>query len=203
MTILTSGKLRNNFPNGARLPTTGCHCERLTELFREAGFDGASLGDIATATGLQKSSLYHRFPGGKRQMAAEVVAAVGERFAVDILAPLDTDGPLTERVRAVGRNLDAFYDRGARNCVLDMMSVGEPGPDAAAKLGAAAEGWVGAFAAVARAAGADETTAVARAQDAIAAVEGALVLARLTGDKRPFRRAIERLGDLLIGAPSG
>ncbi len=45
--------------------------ERLGLLFRANGYDGSSLGDIAAATGLQKSSLYHRFPGGKQQMASE------------------------------------------------------------------------------------------------------------------------------------
>lgn len=183
-----------------RLVTDSELIERLTDLFRRAGFDGASLGDIAEATGLQKSSLYHRFPGGKQQMAAEVAAAVGEHFATSTLAPLGTDEPLEERLRAVGRNLDAFYESGARNCLLDMLSIGEPGPDASAKLAAAASAWIGAFAAVAREAGADTPTSIARAQDAVAGIEGSLVLARLTGDKRPFSRAIERLGDVLIAA---
>ncbi|MGD9705141.1 MAG: TetR/AcrR family transcriptional regulator [Acidimicrobiia bacterium] len=182
-----------------RLVTDSQLIDRLTELFRRAGFDGASLGDIAVATGLQKSSLYHRFPAGKHQMATEVAAAVAERFATGILAPLSEDSPLAERVLAVGRNLDAFYEGGTRNCLLDMLSVGEPGAEVAAKLETAASGWIGAFAAVATEAGADTATAIARAQDAVAAIEGALVVARVTGDKRPFSRAIERLGDVLIG----
>src|SRR5919106_1455212 len=144
-----------------RLVTDSQLIERLSDLFRRAGFDGASLGDIAEATGLQKSSLYHRFPGGKQQMATEVAAAVGERFATSILAPLGTDEPLEERVRVVGRNLAAFYERGARNCLLDMLSVGEPGANASAKLAAAAAGWIAAFATVAREAGADRATAIA------------------------------------------
>jgi TetR/AcrR family transcriptional repressor of lmrAB and yxaGH operons len=185
-----------------RLVTDSELIERLTDLFGRVGFDGASLGDIAATSGLQKSSLYHRFPGGKQQMAAEVAAAVGERFATSILAPLNADSSLTERVQAVGRNLDAFYDAGARNCLLDMLSIGEPGPDASSKLAAVAAAWIGAFAAVAREAGADSATAIARAQDAIAAIEGALVVARVTDDKRPFSRAIERLGDVLVATPS-
>jgi AcrR family transcriptional regulator len=184
-----------------RLVTDSQLIERLTELFRRAGFDGASIGDIAVATGLQKSSLYYRFPGGKHQMATEVAAAVGELFSTSILAPLSTDSPLQERVLAVGRNLDAFYEGGSRNCLLDMLSVGEAGADATAALAAAAAGWIGAFTAVALEAGADTATAIARAQDAIAAVEGALVVARVTGDKRPFSRAIERLGDVLLTGP--
>ena len=182
-----------------RLVTDAQLVDRLSALFRTAGYDGASIGDIALATGLQKSSLYHRFPGGKQQMAAEVAAAAGAHFATAVLAPLDGDAPLAERIRAVGRNLEAFYEGGARGCVLDMLSVGEPGADASAGLAAAAEGWIGAFAAAAREAGADTATSIARAQDAVAAIEGSLVVARVTGDRRPFSRAIERLGDVLIG----
>lgn len=173
--------------------------DRLTDLFRSEGFEASSLNEIAKATGLQKSSLYHRFPDGKEQMAADVAAAVITRFATEILAPLATDAPAEERIRAVGRNLDAFYEGGDRRCLLDVLSIGHPGPAAATALAEAGNGWVGAFASVARGAGARPKVALARAQDAIAGIEGALVLARVTGDKAPFARAIDRLPDLLLG----
>src|SRR5687767_7960924 len=60
--------------------------ERLTGVFRRHGYDGASLSVIAAATGLQRSSLYHRFPGGKEQMAAEVARALGGHFSSQLLA---------------------------------------------------------------------------------------------------------------------
>ena len=41
----------------------------LTEVFQSKGYEAASLQDLARATGLKKASLYHRFPGGKKQMA--------------------------------------------------------------------------------------------------------------------------------------
>jgi hypothetical protein len=39
-----------------------------------------------------------------------------------------------------------------------------------------------------------------RAQDAIAAIEGGLVLARATGDVGAFMRAVERLPETLVGS---
>ena len=176
--------------------------DRLGALFRSVGFDGASLADIAAATGLQKSSLYHRFPGGKQQMATEAVAAIADEFAGNLLAPLAGDRPLAERIAQVGRRLRDFYDGGTRSCVLDVLSVGNPGETAGAALDRAATGWVAAFAAVAREAGADARTATARGQDAVASIEGALVLARVTGDRRPFTRAIDRLPTVLLGEPA-
>ena len=182
-----------------RLVTDQQLVDRLGMLFRTSGFDGASLTDIAAAAGLQKSSLYHRYPGGKQQMAAEVAVAVADQFAAQVLAPLSGDLPLRERVEQVGRRLTAFYERGARGCLLDVLSVGEPGEAAAAALAGAATAWVRAFAAIARASGADAALATSRAQDAIASIEGALVLARVTGDRRPFARAIDRLPAALLG----
>jgi AcrR family transcriptional regulator len=174
---------------------------RLTGLFRDRGFEAASLTDIASATGLQKSSLYHRFPGGKQQMAAEVTDRVGECFTADVLAPLESDGPLPERVRRVGEKLTRFYENGHRSCLLDVLSIGDPGADTAGRLRSGADDWVGAFATIASLGGADGVEAVARAQDAVAAIEGGLVLARVTGDNRAFLRSIERLADVLLATP--
>ena len=173
--------------------------ERLSGLFRQVGYDGASLGTIAAATGLQKSSLYHRFPGGKQQMAGEASAAVLDEFAASVLAPYGTDAPLEQRVTAIPANLDRFYDGGRRYCLLDMLSVGDPGADATANLAAAAAAWIEVFASLAREAGAGAAAARERAQDAVAAIEGALVLARVTGDRHPFRRAVRGLPERLLG----
>jgi TetR/AcrR family transcriptional regulator, lmrAB and yxaGH operons repressor len=173
---------------------------RLTDVFRSAGFDGASLSDLAIATGLQKSSLYHRFPGGKAQMAAEVAERLGTGDVEQALAPLFADGPIEARVQHVGRSLTAFYEGGAKSCLLDTMSIGAAGADAQRALAAAANRWIQAFAHVAAESGADQAEALVRAQDAIAAIEGALVLARVTGNTQPFTRAIQQLPAVLLGA---
>lgn len=44
--------------------------EQLVVVFRERGYEGATLVQLAAATGLGKASLYHHFPGGKAEMAA-------------------------------------------------------------------------------------------------------------------------------------
>jgi AcrR family transcriptional regulator len=48
----------------------------LAEIFRELGFEGATLSRITERTGIGKGSLYHFFPGGKEEMAAAVLAEV-------------------------------------------------------------------------------------------------------------------------------
>ena len=81
-----------------RLVTDDQLLTALVGLFGDRGFDSASLADIALATGLQKSSLYHRFPGGKQQMATEVANRIGSIFGSVILAPLESDRPLRDQV---------------------------------------------------------------------------------------------------------
>jgi TetR/AcrR family transcriptional regulator, lmrAB and yxaGH operons repressor len=174
--------------------------DRLGLLFRTNGYDGSSLGDIAVATGLQKSSLYHRFPGGKQQMASEVAGAVGAHVAEDVLAPLSGPGTPHERLTSVAGRLDEFYDGGRRSCLLDTLSISDPGTAATTGLGVAAEGWIAAFAGVAEAEGVGRAEARRRAEDAVASIEGALVLARVTGNVASFARSLERLPSLLLGS---
>ena len=172
---------------------------RLTDVFRTVGFDGASLNVLSVATGLQKSSLYHRFPGGKMQMATEVLERLGNEAVKHALAPLNAEGPMKKRIEQVGRALATFYEAGAKSCLLETMSIGGAGRDSDVALAAAANRWIDAFARVAASSGVKPAVARARAQDAVAAIEGALVLARVTNDRRPFARAIERLPAVLLG----
>jgi TetR/AcrR family transcriptional regulator, lmrAB and yxaGH operons repressor len=171
----------------------------LTGLFRDKGFDAATMADIAVATGLQKSSLYHRFPGGKQQMAEEVATAVGAQFATQLLAPLTADIALDLRVQRVARNLAEFYENGHRACLLEALSLGTAGTETAAALRSAAVGWVEAFATVSRLSGATRKESLNRAHDALASIEGGLIVARVTGDSGSFQRALERLPATLLG----
>ena len=59
--------------------------DRLTDVFRTYGYEGASLSKISEATGLQRASLYHRFPGregrhGQSCVGTRGAMAVQSRF---------------------------------------------------------------------------------------------------------------------------
>ena len=53
----------------------------LLGVFRRYGYEGASLTRISAATGLKRSSLYYRFPGGKPEMVGAVLARANAWFA--------------------------------------------------------------------------------------------------------------------------
>ena len=171
--------------------------ERLTRVFRDHGFEGASLSRISQATGLEKASLYHRFPGGKDQMAEAVLAHVGRWFVQNLPAPLRESGPLAARVRETGRRIQAFYEDGRRSCLLDTLSLRDGSPALHEAVGRTYAAWRDSFAAAALEAGLPAGLARRRAEEAIMRIHGALVLARATGDTKPFARTVARLPDLL------
>jgi len=64
--------------------------DRLLNTFRDKGYEGASLAELSAATGLVKASLYHYFPGGKQDMAEQVMAHLERQLAAAIYEPLQS-----------------------------------------------------------------------------------------------------------------
>ena len=173
---------------------------RLSCVFRDVGYDGASLTMLSEATGLKKASLYHRFPNGKQQMAEEVLKAALDWFEANVLAPLRGAGSPSERVAVLASNLDKFYAGGRHACLLNMLASprAETGPFSAA-IKAAFEALISAFSAVARDAGHDAKAARHRAERSVMLLQGSLVMSRGLGSTRPFRTFAADLADDLLG----
>lgn len=174
--------------------------DRLSAVFSDVGYAGASLTDLARAAGLGKASLYHRFPGGKRQMAEEVLADAGQWLDAHVLAPLTGEGPVRARLAEALQALDGFYHGGRRACLLNMLSSprNEDGPFAPA-VKAAIQSLIAAFAATARDAGLAADEAGRRAQRAVMLLQGSLVLSRGLGSSAPFVACLAALPDDLLG----
>lgn len=97
--------------------------EGLLLVLRAKGYDGASLSDLATATGLKKASLYHRFPGGKQQMTEAVLQYVADWVDVNIFEVLtDKSQPAKKRLNLALQNIDALYHRGKSICIFRALS---------------------------------------------------------------------------------
>ena len=176
----------------------------LVETFRRDGYDGASIATLSKATGLGKSSLYHYFPGGKVDMATQVLAAVHDWIEHRMVATLTGGG--TPRVRLT-RTLDLiseFYDHGSKACVVGHLCASVDRRQFQKPLDRVLRAWMGGIAALLVEAGFSERVARERAEDAVIRIQGALVLSGGLADPAPFQRAIKRLGtDLLEDAPGG
>ncbi len=176
--------------------------ERLTAAFRAHGYEGASLARLSEATGLGRASLYHYFPGGKRDMAAAVLEFVGAHFERLVLAPLGEDGPIGPRLNRMILGLDEFYMRGEAACVWDLFGIGRAGEAFRDELRQSVDHVCAALAEALGRAGVPTAIAKARAEDTVVAFQGALVVARARGDRSVFERVLAELpGRLLADMP--
>nr|WP_283949711.1 TetR/AcrR family transcriptional regulator [Limobrevibacterium gyesilva] len=165
----------------------------LTEVFREHGFEGASLALIGQRTNLGKGSLYHFFPGGKEEMASAVLGEIGAWFETSVFKPLrDENDPR----RAIGRMfeaVDTYFRSGQRVCLVGAFALGDARDRFAAQIHAYFAVWNDALRGALVRAGRDEETARTLAEEVLAAIQGSLVLARALNDPGSFQRALERL----------
>jgi len=173
---------------------------RLSTVFRDVGYEGATLTILSKATGLKKASLYHRFPEGKEQMAREVLENAGAWLDEHILSPLKSGGAPEGRIREMIRKLDEFYSGGRQACLLNMLSSAHIHEGPFTRLiKRTFEAWIDALSAVLVDAGFDGKAARARAQRAVILLQGSLVFSRGTGTTRPFREFLKTLPDELLG----
>jgi len=170
------------------------------DLFRTYGFEGVSLNRLAEATGLEKASLYYRYPGGKDAIALAIAKDIVTWFQANVFDPLVGTGPARKRVSFVAEKLKKFYSGGSKACLMDVLSIRGGSEELQLALKGAMQAWVNAFAQVARESGHGSAAARSKAEDAIIRIEGSLILARVVGDTACFERVLKLLPDLLTAA---
>ncbi|MEK7265576.1 MAG: TetR/AcrR family transcriptional regulator [Pseudomonadota bacterium] len=173
---------------------------RLENVFREVGYEAASLAVLSKATGLQKASLYHRFPRGKAQMAQEVLSAALDCFTQQVIAPLNAAGDPEKRLALAASNLDQYYFGGRKACLLNIFASPDiDGGPFQPSIRAAFEALLKAFAKIARDGGAPASEARQRAERAVALLQGSLVLSRGLQNHAPFKRFLKELPSEILG----
>jgi AcrR family transcriptional regulator len=175
--------------------------DRLMEVFREQGYDGASLSEISAATGLGKSSLYHHFPGGKEDMALQVLAHLAEQLREAMFEPLRAKASPDAKL---GRMLDVlvtFYEGGKKACLLERLAASIDRKRFRRPLERAFEAWIAAVEDLCVEAGLSRSVARARAEDLVVRVEGSLVLCAATGKGDFLERTVRDAKRSLL-APS-
>ena len=173
---------------------------RLLGIFREQGYEGASLADLSEATGLGRSSLYHYFPGGKDEMATSVLAHLDGLLEKALYAPLATKAPPKKKLEAMLAVLNEVYEGGAKACLLERLCASANRSVIRGPLRRSFDVWLTAFERLGVDAGLSRTIARARAEDALARIEGALVVVAGTGKKDVFARALDDVRMTLLAA---
>ena len=165
----------------------------LLQLFRQYGYDGATLARIAEATGLGKASLYHHFPGGKDEMVQAVMEYLERWLAEKVLPSLQGDDTALEKLERMCDLLSELYEAGQQPCMSATLLLGSARDLFHDLVQARYFAWIEAVAEVLVKAGLDCTTAQQRGEDMVIALQGSLIVAQ--GMNRPeiFQRSLQQL----------
>lgn len=179
--------------------------EGALSLLAERGYAAMELRDVAARGDAPRGSIYHHFPGGKSQLAAEAAALEGERVRATIERSLAERG-LRETLLMFGQ---IFRRRAANHpdrigCPVAAAALARPeDPALAAAATAAFRSWEEAVAAALRDEGVPAAQAGPFAALVVSTIEGALVRTRAAGDHQPLDDAVAGLAQALDALLAG
>jgi TetR/AcrR family transcriptional regulator, lmrAB and yxaGH operons repressor len=175
------------------------------QLLAEKGYTGMELRDVAERGDAPRGSIYHHFPGGKRQLAIEAAELEGLEIRSAIERSLED--------RGLGETLTMFGEMFRRRvkdhperlgCPVAAAALARPeDPALAAAATAAFQGWEAPIAAALREEGVEKREAEAFAGLVVSTIEGALVRARAAGDQAPLDSAVSGLHQALAALLAG
>lgn len=171
---------------------------KLMAVFQQYGYEGASISRFAEATGLQRGSIYHYFPNGKEEMAEAVLDHITQMMESVLLAPLRSEIAPIDRIKKMNENVDAFYRHGQQDCLLALFSIGEAHYLFQERVQRALSLWVNGLASVLIDAGITVIPAHQRAEEAVAMIQGALLLTRGLKNTEIFERILRKMPDMLL-----
>jgi TetR/AcrR family transcriptional regulator, lmrAB and yxaGH operons repressor len=165
----------------------------LLQLFRQYGYDGATLARISKATGLGKASLYHHFPGGKDEMVQAVMNYLDQWLAENVLPSLQGDDTAGEKLQRMCDRLSELYEAGQQPCMSATLLLGSARDLFHDLIQARYRSWIDSVAQVLVDAGLDYATAEQRGEDLVIALQGSLIVAQGLNSPEVFQRSLQQL----------
>jgi AcrR family transcriptional regulator len=159
------------------------------DLFRMQGYAATSIDDIAKACGLSKGSLYHHFTG-KQDLALAALEQVHQHYRDHIFTIIAAhEQPAIAQLAAFNAAVEAFFARHPHGCLLANLSLegAEDGGPFHRHITRFFDDWIACYARV-FAQYFPPATASARAEDALAAVQGCLLMNRIRPGPHPLQR---------------
>jgi len=172
--------------------------ESAVVLFREQGVAETSIRDVIDHSGATLSTVFHHFPQGKDQLAAEATERAGV-FMASLLASVATDDPEAAVAKFVNywtmtMRSSSFQD----GCPAAAATLATATPSARRAAGAAFGHWEELVTRALTERGHRPDEAASLATLIIAAIEGALILARAQESNEPLRKVGLQLSALLL-----
>jgi AcrR family transcriptional regulator len=171
-------------------------------LMRERGVEATSFSAVLAHSGAPRGSIYHHFPGGKAQLVEEATRYGGDFIAAGLAAALAEADPVAavHRFCQSWRSVLSESDFAAGCPVVAATLEGERTPAARDAAGAAFGSWEKLLAEAFEHQGIAAARAASLATLAIAAIEGAVVVARAQRSSEPLERVTEELEHVIATA---
>jgi TetR/AcrR family transcriptional repressor of lmrAB and yxaGH operons len=158
------------------------------ELLRRQGYHATGLAEIVAESGAPRGSLYFYFPGGKDELACAALDASGVEWRRRIAAAVEHAADLGDAIDAIvtllGDELEASgYRHGCPAAAVALEATSEP---VRATVAAQYAAWEAAIAERLVAFGIARPAAKQLATVALASIEGALLLAKVSRSRAPL-----------------
>ncbi len=162
-------------------------------LLAERGLEGTSFGDVLAATGASRGSVYHHFPGGKRELVDAALDVASLRAMEAMEAVRGEPAPVVmERFLSLWRHLLVATELRV-GCAVLAVTVASDEPQLTAHTGRIFRAWREQLESLFVAGGAAADRARGLAALAIAATEGAVAVARAERDLEAFELVAAQL----------
>jgi TetR/AcrR family transcriptional regulator, lmrAB and yxaGH operons repressor len=165
----------------------------LLSLFRQHGYDGATLTKISEATGLGKASLYHHFPKGKDEMVMTVLDYLQDFMEQNILSALQSEGDVSAKFQRMCDRFNEVYEGGKKPCLFAILLMGSSRDIFHGQVKIIFQTWVDEMTKVLLEAGLEQKLAKEQAEDVAIAIQGALILTHGLDDVSIFQRVVKEL----------
>ncbi len=163
--------------------------DHATALFRAKGYSATGIDEIVKACGVTKGSLYHHFES-KEALALAAMDRVHAWFDDNVFVHLRrTDPPEPGDLERFDDAVEGFFLAHPDGCLLANLSleIGVSSPAFGQRIRRFFDEWRDCYAR-AFAIGRTPEVALASAEDALAAVHGAVLVHRIDGNIEPLRR---------------
>ena len=168
-------------------------------VLRAKGYDGASLNELASAAGLQKASLYHRFPGGKQEIARAVLQYVDDWVKQNIYVLLaDQQVEPAIRLEKALHHTRKIYEDGQTACLLRALSTDSGLELFRTELKGSMERWMKGFKQLGLDFGLTEVDARQKATEVLVLIQGSLVIANTFEEIKPFQDALAKIKKMYL-----
>ena len=164
----------------------------LAGVFRRRGLGASSLSVIQQETGIGRGSLYHFFPAGKEDMARAVLDEVRAWFDHEVFTPLRAASDAAVAVSEMSCTVTDYFVSRDSVCLFAAMTLGDEQDAFADEVRSYFTAWVDALTRMLQRGGVHAAEAQEQALDAVATIQGALVLSRAYGDTDTLTGIIAR-----------